>query len=115
MQSARAVRESRPSVRVLTRRKLVGLILLLSVAAAACNDSDPKVTAEVESVSSAKVCIRPEDMKTWDHLRGCYPPAESGPGLSAGDCIEARVPTPVDSTNDGKPLREVTKLQRSCR
>jgi len=87
---------------------LVGLVLFSS-----CDEADPRVTAKVDSVEGATVCITPEDGKTWGHLGGCYP-TTGETSLKANDCIEVRVPTPEDDANEGKPLRQIDVLDRRC-
>jgi len=113
MQPTGEIRESRPGVRVLTRKILAVAVATVAIVLGGCDEGAPSLSAEATDADQREVCIRVEDQETWGRLDGCYPPPEEV-RLEVGDCIRTRVPSPDVPEERGKPLRDVELLDRAC-
>lgn len=96
------------------RRAAVLLAGFLCLTVAGCDDSDPRLTAEVESLVGKKVCFRPQDSR-WSDYRACFAVvgidvAELTPGV----CVEARFPSSMERNTLTTPVTINQLLDRGC-
>ena len=85
----------------------IGLVAVLSFAAG-CDSADSFVTARVETVGDQRICL---DAVEYDDVDGCYPArAEDISALTAGDCIDVRIPNQLEPAKRDDPLYGVKKL-----
>lgn len=91
----------------------IGLVAVLSFAAG-CDSADSFVTARVESVGDQRICL---DAVEYDDLDGCYPArTEDTSALTAGDCIDVRIPNQLEGAKRDDPLYAIEKLRATaCR
>ncbi|MGH9022886.1 MAG: hypothetical protein ACRDV9_07285 [Acidimicrobiia bacterium] len=97
------------------RRAAVLLAGCLCWTIAGCDDADPRLTAQIESLVGKKICFRPEDSR-WSDYRACFPVvgidvAELQPGV----CVEARFPSRMARGTLTTPVTINQLLDRECK
>ena len=69
--------------------------------------------ARVEPVSDRRICL---DAIEYDDVDGCYPAKDQDvSALSAGDCIDVRIPNRLEAEGREDPLYGVEKLRPNSR
>ncbi len=77
--------------------------------AGGCDSADSLVTARVESVADRRVCL---DAVEYDEVDGCYPArAEDAAALTAGDCIDVRIPNQLEDAKRDAPIYGIKSLR----
>ena len=100
---------------MLGRFALAIFVVVAASFGVACDSGDSHTTAVVDSISSGRLCITPEDRQQTD-LVGCFsvtPHDESK--LQPGMCIELRIPNELDEKRRNHPVYGLHVLSRSCR